>query len=163
MSDQIKLRALADAVVLILDTEHDCKKSGEPSDECCPRRRNAITALRFSELYKYLNNCSCRVCRYLVEDKLVPHTLDEVIAAHDHDGKPVKLPPAPSPIAYSGPCLFEMAWTNCTTAASGSTFCDKHQKETCGNCGKPAVQECDHTGALVCGWPLCGTCRHPHG
>lgn len=40
-------------------------------------------------------------------------------------------------------------------------LCTRHSKTRCVSCGKQATQSCDHPmGGLVCGSPLCGTCKH---
>lgn len=41
-------------------------------------------------------------------------------------------------------------------------LCEKHAKERCCVCGKPATHECDWCGQFVCGAPICDTCTHRH-
>ncbi len=40
--------------------------------------------------------------------------------------------------------------------------CDEHKDIMCTNCGNRASHECDYIGMLVCGFPLCKDCSHPH-
>jgi len=52
-------------------------------------------------------------------------------------------------------CGFKLAWlADCKKAKP----CATHQHVTCVACKQTATRECDHTGGLVCGAPLCDTC-----
>lgn len=71
-------------------------------------------------------------------------------------------------------CKFNRAWIgNCKNPVVGAVesddpfiddthegdFCEKHQGIKC-KCGNQAVRECSDTlGPMVCGAPLCKTCR----
>lgn len=39
-------------------------------------------------------------------------------------------------------------------------LCEKHSKEKCWKCGRPATEECSFAGQFVCGTPCCPD--HPH-
>ena len=51
-----------------------------------------------------------------------------------------------------GPC--------CEPAIDGR--CKRHAGIVCTDCDKMAVGECDHIGMLMCGFPICKDCGHPH-
>lgn len=59
-------------------------------------------------------------------------------------------------------CGFSIAWVGkCKTPVDAEGCrCDKHSGIKCASCGKPAMKECDETGGLVCGAPLCDECTH---
>lgn len=59
--------------------------------------------------------------------------------------------------AANGMCGFLEAWIG---RCRNPKPCDKHQSQKCWKCGGPAVRNCDHTSALVCGMPECKD--HPH-
>lgn len=64
----------------------------------------------------------------------------------------------------SVPCSFRVAWKGACGCPTDNGRCDTHQDTKCAVCGKPATQECDYATSLVCGVPLCDTCRHhPQG
>lgn len=60
----------------------------------------------------------------------------------------------------AGKCWFLEAWIGFCKVDAKDGFCDKHRKELCWVCKKQAIQNCDHTGFLVCGMPFCS--EHPH-
>lgn len=45
------------------------------------------------------------------------------------------------------------------TTDPGEEFCEKHIDIMCVSCGAKATSECDYTGQLVCGAPLCDDCH----
>jgi hypothetical protein len=57
-------------------------------------------------------------------------------------------------------CAFDVSWVGrCREAAEyDSEFCPKHNGMKCVSCKARATHDCDHTGALVCGAPLCDGC-----
>ena len=59
-------------------------------------------------------------------------------------------------------CGFGLAWVgNCKQPATAENGrCQTHTKEVCSSCGAPATHECEETGQLVCGFPLCDNCVH---
>jgi len=67
-------------------------------------------------------------------------------------------------------CDFDTAWVGkCGAEAIDDPVgevheqpprCERHAKLKCVKCGKPATRECDMTHQLVCGVPLCDTCKH---
>ena len=60
-------------------------------------------------------------------------------------------------------CIFSNCWVGpCRKETVGdSEFCQEHEKDVCGSCGKKATQSCGETmGPLVCGVPLCDQCEH---
>lgn len=59
-----------------------------------------------------------------------------------------------------GKCIFFRAWIGPCNQESEGSMCEEHANVKCCSCGEPATQECDHTGGLVCGAPLCGDCMH---
>lgn len=61
-------------------------------------------------------------------------------------------------------CGFFIAWVGkCkSTDLDVNGKCKKHSGIKCVVCGNQATKECDSTGALVCGAPLCDNCKHRH-
>lgn len=59
-------------------------------------------------------------------------------------------------------CKFSKAWIGpCNNeVAEEATFCPSHESLKCHGCEGKATQECDHTGGLVCGCPICDDCMH---
>ncbi len=59
-------------------------------------------------------------------------------------------------------CGWGIAWVGeCKRPATTCGRCAEHAGKTCVCCGAAAVRECHQTvGPLVCGHPLCRTCRH---
>ena len=58
-------------------------------------------------------------------------------------------------------CIFGKAWIGkCTMEADESGYCEEHENVKCCSCGEKATHECDETGSLVCGAPLCDECTH---
>lgn len=66
----------------------------------------------------------------------------------------------PAPVVTK--CIFDLAWIGkCKQpTVPGENFCEKHLPERCCVCKGQATRECDATFSLVCGAPLCDTCRH---
>lgn len=60
----------------------------------------------------------------------------------------------------STPCQFEVSWVGRCATPSTNGWCSKHENLKCCSCGAKATHDCDHTGSLVCGAPLCKTCHH---
>lgn len=63
-------------------------------------------------------------------------------------------------IPKSIPCRFEISWQGKCGKPSTNGWCSKHERLTCCSCGAKATKDCEHTGSLVCGAPLCDTCGH---
>lgn len=66
----------------------------------------------------------------------------------------------PGPLVWEYPdveCGFNEAWIG---RCKNKVPCEKHSGLKCCRCGKPATRSCEDTFALVCGAPLCATCRH---
>jgi hypothetical protein len=59
-------------------------------------------------------------------------------------------------------CGFNLAWHGPCAKPATNGRCEKHAGIKCTNCEELATRECDHVGMLVCGFPLCNNCRHPH-
>lgn len=57
-------------------------------------------------------------------------------------------------------CIFDVSWIGrCKNEATDNNFCFVHHL-ACASCGAPAIRDCDETGQLVCGAPLCDGCEH---
>lgn len=63
-------------------------------------------------------------------------------------------------IPRSIPCRFKISWQGQCKKPSTNGWCGEHEKLMCCSCGKKATKDCDHTSSLVCGSPLCDTCKH---
>lgn len=61
-------------------------------------------------------------------------------------------------------CKYNKAWVGqCGKDALENGQCEKHQEKcTFKSCENLAVGECDYTGFLVCGRPLCADCKCNH-
>lgn len=59
--------------------------------------------------------------------------------------------------ADRGMCGFLEAWVG---RCRNPKPCLKHSEQKCWKCNKPAVRNCNATGALVCGVPECSEHRH---
>lgn len=59
-------------------------------------------------------------------------------------------------------CRWDGGWAGrCQNVGSNSDgMCDEHTGLTCVSCGKPAVRSCPSASSLVCGAPLCESCKH---
>lgn len=58
-------------------------------------------------------------------------------------------------------CRFIKAWIGkCVGMARKSGYCKEHEGLKCVSCGQQATHECNETGGLVCGSPLCDDCTH---
>jgi hypothetical protein len=58
-------------------------------------------------------------------------------------------------------CKFNKVWIGkCGKPADESGFCEEHKGVKCCSCGAQATRECNETGWLVCGAPLCDECKH---
>ena len=55
-------------------------------------------------------------------------------------------------IAWLAPCKHEVEAPGCR--------CSEHTDIKCASCGAPATHQCEETGGLVCGYPLCDECTH---
>lgn len=59
-------------------------------------------------------------------------------------------------------CKFDYAWRgNCNKPTDGE-YCDDHLKDKCEKCGEQIIGQCDYTGMLVCGYPVCKNECHKH-
>ena len=58
-----------------------------------------------------------------------------------------------------GNCTFDLAWRGQCKATCEGSVCTQHAAVKCCVCGEQATHECDHTGQLVCGAPLCNNCE----
>lgn len=58
-------------------------------------------------------------------------------------------------------CNWTISWVGrCQTEVEDGPYCPKH-RHACRSCGATADHDCETTvGALVCGVPLCASCRH---
>jgi transcriptional regulator NrdR family protein len=58
-------------------------------------------------------------------------------------------------------CKFVKAWIGqCKKEANVNGFCKEHIGMKCVSCGAQATHECEETGQVVCGAPLCDDCEH---
>lgn len=57
-------------------------------------------------------------------------------------------------------CTFNLSWIG-WCKKDGFPFCDEHKKEHCRVCEKQATRQCSNAGSLVCGLPLCESCKCP--
>ena len=58
-------------------------------------------------------------------------------------------------------CKFSLAWIGkCGKPSGENEFCPHHLTVKCCMCGKQATHECPETLQLVCGFPICDTCKH---
>lgn len=56
-------------------------------------------------------------------------------------------------------CKFDKAWQGaCGLPADETKICYHHKKVKCMKCKKQATRECDVSGSLTCGTPLCDNC-----
>lgn len=53
-------------------------------------------------------------------------------------------------------CTFNKAWAG----VCGKEDCTEHKDTKCCGCGKPATRSCPEASSLVCGAPVCDTCKH---
>ena len=56
-------------------------------------------------------------------------------------------------------CKYWPSWQPQCRAECEGDFCEKHAAIYCCVCRDKATHECDHTGQLVCGAPLCNNCE----
>lgn len=59
-------------------------------------------------------------------------------------------------------CGYSLAWHGYCAKPATEARCEHHRGIKCSNCDKQATHECEHAGILVCGFPLCDGCKHPH-
>lgn len=58
-------------------------------------------------------------------------------------------------------CRFILAWCGpCGKPVSKDGLCEKHAAMRCNSCKAQATRECEFTGGVVCGFPLCDDCEH---
>lgn len=57
-------------------------------------------------------------------------------------------------------CKFAKAWVGKCGKETDHEFCDEHENLKCVSCGKQATHECPVGSSVMCGDPLCDTCKH---
>lgn len=65
----------------------------------------------------------------------------------------------------SVPCQFDNSFGGKCGKPSDNGFCDDHERLPCGLCSEQAVRFCEEDAvpsSLMCGVPLCATCKHEH-
>jgi hypothetical protein len=64
-------------------------------------------------------------------------------------------------------CVWDQAWAGPCGVESDQRLCSTHRGQTCIDCDKEAIAECESAGQFVCGYPLCeehmGMCSRHRG